>query len=134
MLKIHITAALFALSLASQPCLAETRHDTHMKPETVDYALILPANLPHILRTANSHSSRLQAPPVRRASSVVARASSAMKSASWPGLRLPTRPSRPIARAAPSVWRYHSACGDSVTPVSYTHLDVYKRQAAHPVP
>ncbi len=59
MLKIQIAAALFAFSLASQPCLAETQHDTHMKPETVDYALILPANLPHILRTANSQSSRL---------------------------------------------------------------------------
>ena len=59
MLKIQIAAALFAFSLASQPSLAETRHDTHMKPETVDYALILPANLPHILRTANSQSSRI---------------------------------------------------------------------------
>jgi len=37
--------------LTAQPAVADD-HATHLRPQTVDYALILPANLPHLLRTS----------------------------------------------------------------------------------
>ena len=58
-MKIQFTTLLFLLALNAAPSLAEAPHEAHMKPETVDYALILPANLPHILRTANGQAGKL---------------------------------------------------------------------------
>lgn len=58
-MKIRIPALLLLLGLHHLPVAAETLHDHHLPPETVDYALILPANLPHLLRTANGQATRL---------------------------------------------------------------------------
>lgn len=59
MMKKLFASLLILIGLNTQNGLAETSHAAHMKPETVDYALILPANLPHILRTANTQSNKL---------------------------------------------------------------------------
>jgi hypothetical protein len=59
MMKKQFAPLLLLLALTIQPCLAEPSHEAHMKPETVDYALILPANLPHVLRTANGQAGKL---------------------------------------------------------------------------
>ena len=37
-------------ALIAGPAHAEQDHERHLLPETIDYALILPANLPHVLR------------------------------------------------------------------------------------
>jgi hypothetical protein len=58
-MKTRFTTLLVLLALNTAPSLAEAPHEEHMKAETVDYALILPANLPHILRTANGQASKL---------------------------------------------------------------------------
>lgn len=43
--------ALGLILLTVQPASADD-HSQHQPPQTVDYALILPANLPHLLRTS----------------------------------------------------------------------------------
>ncbi|TXT31279.1 MAG: hypothetical protein FD131_1188 [Rhodocyclaceae bacterium] len=58
-MKIRFTTLLVLLALNAAPSLAEAPHEAHMKADTVDYALILPANLPHILRTANGQAGKL---------------------------------------------------------------------------
>ena len=58
-MKTRFTTLLLLLALNAAPSLAEAPHEAPMKAETVDYALILPANLPHILRTANGQAGKL---------------------------------------------------------------------------
>ena len=58
-MKTRFTTLLVLFALNAAPSLAEAPHEVHMKAETVDYALILPANLPHILRTANGQAGKL---------------------------------------------------------------------------
>ena len=55
----RIIPLFFLLTLGSLPAFAESSHERHLMPETVDYALILPANMPHMLRTANVQAQRL---------------------------------------------------------------------------
>ena len=51
---------LIALSaLLAGPVHAEKGHERHLLPETTDYALILPANLPHVLKVAQAQAGRL---------------------------------------------------------------------------
>ena len=58
-MKTRFTTLLVLFALNTTPSLAEAPHEVHMKAETVDYALILPSNLPHILRTANGQAGKL---------------------------------------------------------------------------
>lgn len=54
-------ALILALGLTvSVATRADDDHGQHGRAETTDYALILPANLPHILRTANTEAVRLK--------------------------------------------------------------------------
>jgi len=56
----RLPALLFLVALCNLPTYATSaEHEHHLQPETVDYALILPANIPHVLRTANSNSGKL---------------------------------------------------------------------------
>ena len=51
---------LLALALLNMKAAhAADEHEAHGKPQTVDYALILPANLPHMLRTAMENANTL---------------------------------------------------------------------------
>ncbi len=50
--------ALGLALLTVQPALAGD-HATQLRPQTVDYALILPANLPHLLRTSLDRAEAL---------------------------------------------------------------------------
>lgn len=55
-----IAALCFCITVAVSGHSAEPSHDIHEKPQTVDYALILPGNLPHMLRLALEQADRLQ--------------------------------------------------------------------------
>ena len=46
-------------ALLAGPAHAEKDHERHLLPETIDYALILPANLPHVLKVAQVQAGRL---------------------------------------------------------------------------
>lgn len=50
---------IFLCSLLAGPVHAEKGHERHLMPETIDYALILPANLPHVLKVAQTQAGRL---------------------------------------------------------------------------
>lgn len=56
MQKLILTLGLALLTV--QPALADD-HATQPRPQTVDYALILPANLPHLLRTSLDRAEAL---------------------------------------------------------------------------
>ncbi len=58
-MKKQIAALLLSLCLCPLAVASERDHERHLAPETVDYALILPANLPHVLRTANTQAAKL---------------------------------------------------------------------------
>lgn len=61
----RILAVSLAL-LTAQPAVADD-HATHLRPQTVDYALILPANLPHLLRTSLDRAETLGLNDAQRA-------------------------------------------------------------------
>lgn len=64
-----IATRLFALTLvlaAAMPVAAAAEHEAHPQPQTVDYALILPANLPHLLRLAADQAESLGLDSARR--------------------------------------------------------------------
>lgn len=64
---MSLSARLFALALvAVTPAAGAAGHDGHTQPETVDYALILPANLPHLLRLAADQADALGLDSTRR--------------------------------------------------------------------
>lgn len=52
--------------LTAQPAVADD-HAPHQPPQTVDYALILPANLPHLLRTSLDRADALGLNDTQRA-------------------------------------------------------------------
>lgn len=59
MKKFYLIPLWFLAGLGSSPVFAEAEHTHHQHPDTVEYALILPANLPHILRIANDQAGKL---------------------------------------------------------------------------
>lgn len=56
-MKTH--AFLLALFVATLPALASDDDHTAQRPQTIDYALVLPGNLPHLLRIASNNVERL---------------------------------------------------------------------------
>lgn len=58
-MKFRLVVLTLLISFVNFPRVNATEHDTHLQPQTVDYALILPANMPHMLRLASSQSAVL---------------------------------------------------------------------------
>lgn len=56
---MRLTFLLIALGLLPLGPAAADEHDSHRPAQTIDYALILPANLPHMLRSANEQAALL---------------------------------------------------------------------------
>ena len=57
--RTKLIPLLFLSALLAGPVHAENSHEHHPSPETIDYALILPANLPHVLKVAQLQAGRL---------------------------------------------------------------------------
>lgn len=55
----NLIPLIFLSALLVGPAHAEKGHEPHPSPETIDYALILPANLPHVLKVAQAQAGRL---------------------------------------------------------------------------
>ncbi len=57
--RTKLIPLLLLSALLAGPVHAENDHERHPSPETIDYALILPANLPHLLKVAQTQAGRL---------------------------------------------------------------------------
>ncbi|MFN4326801.1 MAG: hypothetical protein ACK4FP_13075 [Azonexus sp.] len=60
MLRKSLIPLILVTGLLAGPVHAEKGHERHLAPETTDYALILPANLPHVLKVAQAQAGRLK--------------------------------------------------------------------------